>query len=264
MMLRCCGLVAGLLALPAQQGLAHAAEPAPAVALATAAAPVAVAQAVTPTQAVSPRQAVSPPRADTPPRAESPAKASVVLRGLPLGGLVLLDGAPVPLGTDSTLTLAAAVEHRLEVRAAGRLDWQQTIQLTPAEQRTLELRLRKRAPWTPWLVAGSGALLAAAGAAGFAVLGQLPASADWQQATRAPDTNQYVSVGYADAEAGVRDANLARGVSLGVGGVGVAALATGVIWRLLMDLEPDEWRAPASARPTTAATGAPTVTAGTR
>jgi hypothetical protein len=199
------------------------------------------------TPAQAPASVVPTAQSGTPTQIEAPAQAAVVLRGLPVTRQVLLDGAPVTLGTDGTLAVTPLVDHTLAVRADDRVDWQVPLKLGQAEQRKLDVRLRKRAPWTPWLVAGSGLLLSAAGAVGYAVWGQLDPAADWSRANRDAATNQYVGVGYADAEAAVRDANLARGISFGVGGAGVAALATGIAWRLLMDLEPDEWRAPVAA-----------------
>ncbi|MBM4345457.1 MAG: hypothetical protein FJ100_18960 [Deltaproteobacteria bacterium] len=164
-------------------------------------------------------------------------RGQVTLRGLAKNAEVLVDGAVQQLGPDGKLGVEAQRPHKLLVRAPGRVEWRGRVALGLAEQQTVDVRLRKQGPTTPWLVAGGGVLLAGVGGAAWTLGGDAPMTA-----TRDPDAGKINNIGLAERQSQVDNANLMRGVGAGAAALGVTALAVGLVWRLITNLEPDEWR----------------------
>lgn len=167
-------------------------------------------------------------------------RGSIMVRGLPGDGELLVDGTQTRPDTAHRLTLTPAT-HEVVARAPGRVEFRQSVAVGIAEDRTVEVRLTKEIPVIAKWLMGGGALLAAGGGAGFWLWGVKPMQDDLAAATTDPVTGREASTGYQDRTATVDSANRAQWASGAVIGVGAAAALAGLYWWATFDDTPPEW-----------------------
>jgi hypothetical protein len=167
-------------------------------------------------------------------------KGRLTLKGVPPAAVLAVDGKPAsPIG--DLLLVQPVVPHRLVVTASGRQRFKSdefAIPLAGAE--VMEVRNHTKRSWVPWLLAGLG--LVGTGVGAYFMWDATSSQSDFDQGLRTDSRDYALNVGREQGMAAQDDANAAWGGGLtGVIGGGTLALS-GVIWMLLEDTTPPEWR----------------------
>jgi len=168
--------------------------------------------------------------------------AYLVVENKEKGAEVTLDGESLLSGPGSVRQVIKPGRHQLVAKKDGRLTQTEELTLLPGETTTIKVRLpeigevplvRRWSAWKPWAVVGGGAAVVLGG-----VALQLNARSNMDDYDRFIDTQcvagcsqQMLDDGGATKK---RDrAELRDAISLGMMGVGAAALTTGVVLAIL-------------------------------
>ena len=174
------------------------------------------------------------------PRGEPWMQAQVSLKGVPPRADFLLNGERVE-ATDDSLTVAPKEEHRLVVSAPGRQRFKSDrFSLPFGGAATVEVRAHKKRSWIPWVLMGVGAV--GAGLGGYFMYDGSATASEYEGGLERNDRGFVSNAGRKDAMASQKRANTVW--NGGMAGViaGGTFILSGVIWAILEDTTPPEWR----------------------
>ena len=174
------------------------------------------------------------------PRTEDWMGAAVTVKGLPPEAVVLLDGEKAVL-RDGVLDVSPIAEHTIRVEAPGRDAFDSDSFVLPFGGReNVEVRSRVEGSWVPWGLIGAGILLAGTGT--YFMYDSTTAEGGFSDGLDTDHRGYVMNRGREDAMAKQDDANTSWATGLAGAGLGMSLVAGGVVWMLMEDTDPPEWR----------------------
>lgn len=174
------------------------------------------------------------------PRGEPWMQAKVSLKGTPPRAEIFLDGETVDASADA-LVVTPKDKHRLVVSAPGRQRFKSDRFSLPFEgTTTIEVRSHKKRSWVPWVLMGVGAI--GAGLGGYFMYDGSATASDFESGLEKDGQGFVTNVGRGNAMSSQDSANASWNGGLGAVIAGGTIIVSGVLWMILEDTTPPEWR----------------------
>ena len=174
------------------------------------------------------------------PRGEPWMQASVSLKGSPRNAEYFLDGERIEIDAEG-LKVSPKEKHRLVVTAPGRQKFKSDRFALPfGGTQLVEVRSHKKRTWVPWLLMGVGAV--GAGLGGYFMYDGSAKASDFESGLERNDHGFVTNVGRGAALTSQDEANASWQGGLGGVIAGGTMVLSGVLWMILEDTTPPEWR----------------------